>query len=258
MQVKDNWKDKLDIFVNNFEHMHNVVGMLVCGSYITGSPTNHSDLDVHMVLDNGVNYRERGNKIIDGLLIEYFANPPRQIIKYFDDDLIDKSLMSQTQFATGKIILDNTGDVAQLKEKATKMIADFYADDSKIIPMPDYTKYFLWDMLDDVQDAYENNRLDFDFMYYNLLNKVISMYMQCINRPYNFKTILGNITSNIVRKKYLLKELPDKQINDLIEKCVIADSKSNKIQAFEMLVNAILHKYGGFDVSEFKMKSDLA
>ena len=74
-----NWREKLNIFTENFKHKNDVIGILVCGSYITGSPTNHSDLDVHMVLENNVNYRERGNKIIDGLLIEYFANPPRQI-----------------------------------------------------------------------------------------------------------------------------------------------------------------------------------
>ena len=67
------------------------------------------------MLDERVGYRERGNRIIDGLLIEYFANPPKQILKYFDEDIREKSLMCQTQFATGKIIMDKTGDVAASK-----------------------------------------------------------------------------------------------------------------------------------------------
>ena len=70
-----NWREKLDIFMSNFEHSDDVIGILVCGSYVTGNPTNHSDLDVHIILNNAVGYRARGNKIIDGLLIEYFANP---------------------------------------------------------------------------------------------------------------------------------------------------------------------------------------
>lgn len=253
----DSWKEKLDVFVNDFEYMNDLIGILVCGSYITGNPTNHSDLDVHMVLDNCVNYRERGNSVIGGLLIEYFANPPRQIIKYFDDDMKDKSLMSQTQFATGEIILDKNGDVRLLKEKALGMIEEFYADCNKIEPMSESTKYFMWDMLDDLQDAYENNRIDFDFLYYNLLNKVISNYMVCIHKPYNFKTILGNINDNIVRKKYLLRELPDKQISDLISNCITIVNKSDKMKLFEKLVNSILHTYGDFNISEYKLKSDL-
>ena len=103
------WQTRLDIFLSEFEHKADVVGVLVCGSYITGSPSNHSDLDVHVVLDDDVCYRERGNRIIDGLLIEYFANPPHQILKYFDEDFADKSLMSQVQFATGKIVMDEKG-----------------------------------------------------------------------------------------------------------------------------------------------------
>lgn len=253
----ENWKEKLDIFINDFEYMNDLIGILVCGSFITGNPTNHSDLDVHMVLDNSVDYRERGNKIINGLLIEYFANPPRQILKYFEEDVNEKSLMSQTQFATGKIILDKKGDVALLKEKALDMIAGFYADGSKIVPMSDSVKYFLWDMLDDLQDAYENNRLDFNFMYYNLLNKIISSYMRCIHKPYNFKTILGNINDSIVRKKYLLRELPDKEISYLISNCITIVDKKDKMIMIEKLVNAILDKYGGFNVSEYKLKSSL-
>ena len=90
--MKD-WKRKLDLFLADFEYADDVVGVLVCGSYITGNPTSHSDLDVHIVLDNKVDYRERGNKIVDGLLIEYFANPSKQIFRYFDEDFKDKSLI---------------------------------------------------------------------------------------------------------------------------------------------------------------------
>lgn len=118
------WKEKLDIFMSDFEYKNDIVGILVCGSYITGTPTNHFDLDVHIVLDDDVQYRERGNKVVDGLLIEYFANPPKQIHRYFEEDIDNKSLMCQTQFATGKILLDKSGDVAALKEKALT-IGDF-------------------------------------------------------------------------------------------------------------------------------------
>lgn len=61
----------------------------VCGSYITGNPSTHSDLDVHIILNENVNYRERGNKIVDGLLIEYFK-----------DDYTNVRPMSQTQIPT--------------------------------------------------------------------------------------------------------------------------------------------------------------
>ena len=107
------WKVKLDKFLFEWEYMEDTIGILVCGSFITGEPSAHSDLDVHIILSNDVDYRERGNRIIDGLLIEYFANPPKQISKYFENDYREICPMSQTQFITGRILLDKTGVVQE-------------------------------------------------------------------------------------------------------------------------------------------------
>jgi len=66
--IMNDRKRKLDSFLVKFEYLNDAVGVLVCGSYITGNPTTHSDLDVHIVLNNNVDYRERGNKIVEGSL----------------------------------------------------------------------------------------------------------------------------------------------------------------------------------------------
>ena len=251
----NNWKKKLDIFLADFEHTDDIVGVLVCGSYITGKPTNYSDLDVHIILDNRVDYRERGNKIVDGLLIEYFANPLKQILRYFEDDLKEKDLMSQTQFATGKIILDKVGDVESLKAKARTMISDFYASGQPDLQMSELDKYGMWDMLDDLQDAYEIQRVDFDFLYFTRLNMLLEKYMRCINLPYNCKSIYGNIVDAMVREKYLLRELPNTTIKNLIVCAITAESKMEKIRAYENLTTEIINEFGGFNVDGFKFKS---
>ena len=254
----NNWRGKLDIFLADFEYADDVVGVLACGSYITGNPTSHSDLDIHIVLDNKVNYRERGNKYVDGLLIEYFANPMKQILCYFEEDFSDKSLMSQVQFATGEIISDKVGDVEAIKNKSKEMISDFYSSGEKNSPMNELEKYGLWDMLDDLQDAFENHRPDFDFMYFNSLNTLIKEYMRCVNLPYNIKAIYGNIDDVKVREKYLLRELPDENIENLIIEAITAPEKNEKINAYEKLTNAILNIFGGFNIDGFKLKSDVS
>lgn len=247
------WEEKLNKFIDNFEYIDDVIGILVCGSYITGSPSKHSDLDVHLILDDKVDYRQRGNKIVDGLLIEYFANPKRQIRKYFKDDYNNIRPMSQTQFVTGKIMLDKTGEVKELKEEAKAMLKKSYTDlDTSI---SDLNKYAIWDMLDDLQDCLETNRDDFDFIYYCNLDKLLSIYMRYIKYPYNKKTILGNITSEIVRNKYLLKELPDEEIKELIEDCIVYSSRKNRMRNYQKLSNKIFELAGGFDIDNFKFKS---
>lgn len=247
------WEEKLNKFIKNFEYKNDIIGILVCGSFITGNPSSHSDLDVHIVLSETVNYRERGNKIIDGLLIEYFANPPRQIRKYFKEDYKIIKPMSQTQFITGKILFDKTGEVQKLKEEARYMLDKHYSELN--MDINELNKYELWDMLDDLQDGFENNHDDFDFIYYCNLDKLLALYMKYIKYPYHKKTILGNITSEIVRNKYLLEKLPDKEISELIKNCVTLKSKEDRMKNYELLTNKILNLTGGFDIDKFKFKS---
>ncbi len=250
-----NWEEKLNIFLDNFEYKDDIIGVLVCGSYITGNPSSHSDLDVHLILDDKLDFRERGNKIIDGLLIEYFLNPPKQIRKYFLDDYNSIRPMSHTQFITGRILLDKTGVVQQLKEEAKEILAKDYSDiDTSVHELQ---KYSIWDMLDDLQDSFENEKLDFDFVYYANLDKLLSIYMKFIKYPYDKKSMLGNITSEIVRNKYLLKELPDEEIGLLIEKCITTIQRGSRMKFYEELTNKILDLFGGFDIDKFRFKSQV-
>lgn len=249
------WEEKLNKFMETWEYKEDTTGILVCGSYITGNPSSRSDLDVHIVLVNHADYRERGNKIVDGLLIEYFANPPVQIRAYFKEDYNDISTMSLVQFITGKIMSDKNGDVQKLKDEAAALFDKNFAD----IPsgINKLNKYGIWDMRDDLLDAYENSRIDFDFLYYNNLNRLISEYMRFIKRPYHMKIILGNISDEAVRKKYLLKVLPDAEIADLIYMCITKAEKHERLECYTELTDYILSAMGGFNIDGFKFKSGL-
>jgi len=250
------WRGKLDKFMESFEYKDDVVGVLVCGSFVTGSPSSRSDLDVHIILDEALSYRERGNRIVDGLLIEYFANPPRQIRSYFKEDYHGISPESQTQFATGEILLDVTGVVAELKQEAIAMLALNFED---VVPNThELVKYGIWDMLDDLLDLYENERDEFNFVYYSNLDRLIFYYMQQIKQAYGKKIILGHITSDVVRKKYLLNELPDENVKKLIKTCVTAESKMERIDSYEELTNVVLDLMGGFEIDGFKFKSSVS
>ncbi len=243
---------KLNLFLDNYENKSDVVGVLVCGSYVTGHPNAHSDLDVHLLLKNDAGYRERGNRVVEDLLIEYFANTKQQILAYFKKDYVNISPMSQTQFATGKIILDKTGEVAELKTLATQQLANKYADlDAKPSQI---TLYAIWDSLDDLQSILEEGREDFDFIYYNKLNNLLGVYFKSIRTPYNCKTIIGHLTSEIVRNKYLLDEIKDEKMAMLIKTCVLEKDKNLRMKAFAEIANHLL-KDGNFEIDKFTFKS---
>lgn len=109
-----NWERSLEKFIAKWRDKKYVVGAIVCGSYITGGATNHSDLDIQIILDKNVDWRERGNEIIDDILIEYFANPVLQIQKYFEDDYNSRRKICIHMFVSGKILFDKTGKLTEI------------------------------------------------------------------------------------------------------------------------------------------------
>ena len=116
------WEQALQKFLSDWKTNKEVIGVLVCGSYVTGKPSKQSDVDTHIILKPGTTWRERGNKIVDGFLIEYFANPPEQIKHYFKLDFANNYNDAATQFATGRILIDSEQMVKQLKQEATQWL----------------------------------------------------------------------------------------------------------------------------------------
>ncbi len=95
-------------------------------------------------------------QFVDGLLIECFVNPADQIRKYMQEDYNEIQQSSMNQFATGVIIRDDLGEVAKLKEEAKALLAKkFYDVDNSVSEL---TKYAIWDMLDDLGDAYKEKK----------------------------------------------------------------------------------------------------
>ncbi|SRR6266571_2987538 len=89
-----------------------LLGILVTGSHIHGTPGPTSDLDVHVLIKSP--RRRRRNIILDGLEIEMFCNPPFQIRRYFAEE----ENSDQHMFSFGRAIYDPLGVVAELQAEA--------------------------------------------------------------------------------------------------------------------------------------------
>ena len=250
--MENNILEKLYKFLDTYKNKNDIIGVLVCGSYVTGNPNNHSDLDVHLVLKGGAGYRERGNYIVDDLLIEYFANTKQQILSYFKNDYSNVSPMSQTQFATGYIVKDDFGILKELKNQAICQLNKNFEDLDTTPNM--LSLYAIWDSLDDLQSILEENRPDFDFIYYNKLDKLLSLYLKTKKIPYNCKSIIGHLTSEIVRRKYLLNEIKDEKLVNTIKDCILEIVKQKRMMAYTKLANDLLKQYD-FKIEEFVFKS---
>lgn len=56
--------------------------------------------------------------LLMAFLIEYFANPARQLYAYMDDGLKDGKRVDATMFVNGKVVFDKTGVTQGLIERA--------------------------------------------------------------------------------------------------------------------------------------------
>lgn len=250
------WEIAVEQFLFTWNENADVVGALVCGSYITGEPTNRSDIDIHIVLSDEANWRERGNCIINGLVIEYFSNPPQQIRYYFEEDFNEHRTMAMVQFITGKVLFDRTGNIEQLKLEALDWKAKSYETLSpSLIEMK---KYSLWDAYDNLLDCLEQKRSDFSFVYYNSLCNLFDMYCSVLQLEHiPHYQISRYLTEDSYLRKYLKHPFPDQQFSIMFIEALNADNTDKMIHCYNNMTEYVLKETGGFNIDGWKLRSNL-
>ena len=229
---------------------------MVCGSYITGEPSNRSDIDVHIILSDHVVWRERGNCIINGLLIEYFANPPQQIRSYFQEDYSGHTTMAMVQFITGKVIFDHTGVIEQLKQEALSWKSKNY--ENLPASLIEVKKYTLWDAYDNLLDCYEQQRSDFKFVYYNSLCQLFDTYCSILlieHIPHY--QISRYLSEGSYLKKYMKQAFPDQLFSNMYIEAMYVENVDLMLQHYSRLTEYVLQEAGGFHIDGWKLRSDL-
>lgn len=252
--TKQKWEIALDKFLKSWKENKDVSGIFVCGSYITGNPTKNSDVDIHIILKRGCEWRERGNKIVDGILVEYFANPPEKIIGYLEDDQKRRRKIEAHMLTTGKIIFDKNGEAKKLKEIAKKYLV------KKFDKMPEFkieiSKYHLFDMADNLEEVYRRKTLDFTFVYSNFLKNVLVTYSEFLGYadiPEN--KIFRFLTDKKDKAKYNVQDFPDKLFVSMFIEAMEEKNKNKMLERFNKLVKHVQYKMGGFEIDGWKFRS---
>ena len=119
------WELAVEEFISQYKDEDYFLGAILTGSYATGNNDENSDIDIYIVTTNETKWRERGNKNINGFLIEYFINPKNKILSYFEQELKDYHLSTTMIFVNGKILYDKDGSVKELINIAYNNFIDF-------------------------------------------------------------------------------------------------------------------------------------
>ena len=177
----EKWEKALNKFLDRYRNEDYFEGAIACGSYVSGNNNEFSDIDVHLVLKRGNEWRERGNLEVDGFLIEYFANPVNKYERYMEEEQLERGNHTTMMFAKGVIVSDKNGEVKKLQDRAIEV---------SNVELPDIndfdllaSKYGCWDKLDELKVIYHESRDSFYLTFYEtaaLFSIVTAVYILSI------------------------------------------------------------------------------
>lgn len=252
----EKWQKVLNKFLEKYENEDYYEGAIACGSFVSGNNNKFSDIDVHIVLKRGNEWRERGNLMVDGFLIEYFANPVNKYECYMDEEKTERGNHTTMMFARGVIVSDKNGEVKKLKEKALEM---------ENIDLPDITefdllssKYGCWDKLDELKAIYYENRDNFYLAYYELYKSLITLHGKVKKiREFSLTKLDKLLDSKTFRDKYGISKFYDEYDTNIIKECMIIDTKEEMMNKIINFYNYVMEISGGFDINKFVLRSEV-
>ncbi len=252
----EKWKLALREFLKKYEEDDDVVGAILCGSYATGNQDDSSDIDVCLVLRDGVSYEERGNIDSNSYLIEYFMYSKQKYKEYMKVQYSKGRMPIINMLAYGKIIYDLDGSVKKLQDLALDYI-DKPLNNIKSDRL-DMNNYRIWDYLDELKVCLKENNPEFNLIYYNLLKEVYDAYSEYLSIP---KLPRGKIykilTDEDFRRKYHIFKLPENEFIKLYIKCFELQKTDIMYKNIEELINYYYKKQGGFNIRGFRLRTKL-
>lgn len=195
-----------------------------------------------------MDWRERGNEIVDGILFEYFANPIRSIRTYFSDDFANGKKAAARMIALGKLVYDKSGVGKSIQEEAKKEFSKNFPkiEDTKI----EQYKYHIWELLDGLKDSEES--VDYKFQYNLLLNEILSDYTRFLGLEVIASSkFIKRLNNKEFQEKYQIDYFPDQEFIRLVNSVLGQED----LQEIEELANYVLDKMGGFQIDGWKFRT---
>lgn len=246
-----NWEKALNNFLTGYKKRTYFEGALLCGSYATGNQNKFSDIDVHILLSDTQNWRERGGVSQNGFLIEYFINPIKKIRQEFHDDYDLGGNASANMFAYGQILLDPNGHIKQLQQEAIRILKKTPRKWGRAELSIDL--YRAWNLMDEL-NCLITQKQPFNLVYYELAKTLLYLYFKSQGIPKISLTKVEKILSDQqFATKYHIQKLPDQTFANLFLSVIYTPDVPKIQKLYDFVVQAV----GGFDISTFKIKSNL-
>jgi len=100
---------------------YTILGIIVSGTIVRGNPDPSSDLDIYVI--HAQPFRQRLQKLFNGVPAEIFVNPPKSIERYFEEEQADRRPLTAHMLSTGFVVLDLDPVIGDLQNKAERLLS---------------------------------------------------------------------------------------------------------------------------------------
>lgn len=243
----------IDKFLTNYKNNDYFIGAVLSGSYASGNENENSDIDIYVITNDSISYKERGMKLVDGQLVEYFINPISQIKKYLKEEQDNKYCLDIRMLSNCKIIIDKTGEVQELVNDAKNVLK------KGPIELDEYTYkincYMVWSRFDELEIKYKRHE-DIEFNYNTFLSQVINSYLK--NKRiflFNQCKIEEIIKNEDFRKNYKIGKELDSEFQKLLLNCLNEKNYKKRFEYARKLYDYFKKEFNDFDINNFKLKT---
>lgn len=240
MNLDKRYADALNIFTEPYKKDKNVIGIILSGSTVNAKPDKNSDLDVFMVTKESKT-RTRGNTWVNGIEIEYFINPVKQIEFYFKDELKMKRNVTAHIFSNSVVLFERGKELGRLIKEAKKIMGRKNNKMDRVVR--ENTRYQIDDLEKDLEDVIlRKDYFAFNVIATKLLENILSAFF-ALHRTFTAKT------------KRLLSQLQslDADFAVLYEKAIVERDVNLRHQNILELIRYIEAKLGGKRPREWKL-----
>lgn len=249
----EKWKLALKEFLKKYEDNDDIVGAMLCGSYANSSNNEYSNIDVYLILKDGISYKKIGCSESNSYLIEYFIRTSSEIEKCMKKEFENGLEKTANMLAYSKIIYDLDGSAKRIQDKALEYI------DKKLNNITDYkldiNNYYISNTLRKLEISLKENDLNFNLIYYSLLGNIYDMYAEFLALPKLPRTKIYKIlTDEDYRIKCHVFKLPEEEFIRLYIKCFEIDKVSVMYKNIYDLINYYYERQGGFNIRNFYIK----
>lgn len=250
----ENIKKIIDKFLAPYKKEDFFLGAILTGSYATGNNDINSDIDIFIITKDSTLWRERGNRLVDGYMVEYFINPLRQVVKESEEGFATGNIATTLMFAGSVLLEDTDGIVASLIERAKNDL------NKPVAPASGFrwnsNCYTVWHSFTQLDEKHTKG-VDIDFTYNIFLTNVISAHFANSGIPALSLHKIERILADHQYADRYNARLPEKEFCEKLEKCFGQKDYHKKYLRAKELYGYFMARNSEFDINNYSFRSSI-